>query len=84
METPDLIGLAAARLEPHTNIAMAALAVGRWPERQTRLSIRKLVQTLRQTEASPSRPAATSCTDTPLNDGARDIITRRDNAAMGH
>ena len=49
-------------IEAHPTIVMAALAVSHWLEHKTRWSIKKLVQTLRPTAASPSRPATTSCT----------------------
>ena len=63
-------------IEAHLTIVMAALAVSRWLERLTGWSIKKLVQTLRATAASPStagrstparlsRPATTSCTPAP-------------------
>ena len=64
---------------------MAALAVSHWLERQTSLSIRKIVQTLR-----PYRTIAIQTGNhilhagTPLDDQARAIITAVKDAASGH
>jgi hypothetical protein len=72
-------------IEAHLTIVMAALAVSRWLERQTGLSIRKLVQTLR-----PYRSIAVQTgshilhAGTPLDDQARAIITAVKDAASGH
>ena len=72
-------------IEAHLTIVMAALAVSRWLERQTGLSIRKLVQTLR-----PYRSIAVKTgshilhAGTPLDDQARAIIAAVKDAASGH
>ena len=72
-------------IEAHLTIVMAALAVSRWLERQTGLSIRKIVKTLR-----PYRSIAIQTgshilhAGTPLDTQARAIITAVKDAASGH
>lgn len=72
-------------IEAHLTIVMAALAVSHWLERETRWSIRKIVQTLR-----PYRSIAVQTgshilhAGTPLDEEARAIITAVKNAASGH
>jgi transposase len=72
-------------IEAHLTIVMAALAVSRWLERQTRWSIRKIVQTLR-----PYRSIAVQTgghilhAGTPLDDQARAVLNAVKNAADVH
>jgi hypothetical protein len=72
-------------IEAHLTIVMAALAVSRWLERETRWSIRKIVQTLR-----PYRSIAVKTGNhilhagTPLDDQARAVITAVETAAGAH
>jgi hypothetical protein len=72
-------------IEAHLTIVMAALAVSRWLERQTRWSIRKIVQTLR-----PYRSIAVQTgghilhAGTPLDDQARAVLNAVKNAADAH
>ncbi|RRD48648.1 transposase [Arachnia propionica] len=44
----------------HLTIVFAALAIARWLETRTKVSIRHLVNTLRRSAPSPSKPATTS------------------------
>jgi transposase len=72
-------------IEAHLTIVMAALAVSRWLEHETRWSIKKIVQTLR-----PYRSIAVQTgshilhAGTPLEDPARAVITAVKKAAGAH
>jgi Transposase DDE domain len=72
-------------IEAYLTIVMAALAVSRWLERETRWSIKKIVQTLR-----PYRSIAVQTgshilhAGTPLEDPARAVITAVKKAAGAH
>ena len=72
-------------IEAHLTIVMAALAVSRWLECETRWSIKKIVQTLR-----PYRSIAVQTgshilnAGTPLDDQAQALITAVKNAAGAH
>ena len=72
-------------IEAHLTIVMAALAVSRWLERETGLSIRKLVQTLRPYRSIAGQTGSHILhAGTPLDDQARAIITAVKNATNGH